>query len=359
MPTVLFSMLDWGLGHTSRCIPLLRLLETKGFNVIVACNSSQKAYLTREKIYCQWLDLEGYGIKYGRSGWLTIVRLFLQFPRILRKMRQEKKLLKTWIDEFKPRFVVSDNRYGFYSEKVPTYFITHQLSLQTGLGKLVNKVANFFLYQQLQPNYLILVPDLSDKPGLAGILSHPRFRPDPPLQFLGPLSRFGASSSRRTPNGSLLILLSGPEPMRSLLEKKLKSQLSSIRQKVILVRGLTDLDDKPFVEHNLTIFNHLGSEHLLHYLNSASVVVSRSGYSSLMDYACLDIHPILIPTPGQGEQQYLAQHFNTMKWGLAFNQKNFQLEDALQSHAKAVFRPYPAFTPTQGDFFDRFGSRED
>lgn len=354
MPTVLFSMLDWGLGHTSRSIPLLRLLEAKGYKILVACNSSQKVYLTREKLHCEWLELEGYGIRYGRTGWLTTLFLFFQIPRIWGRMRQEKKLLNRWIKEFKPRFVVSDNRYGFYSEEVPTYFVTHQLNLQTGLGGLINSIANFFLYQQLQPNYLILVPDLSDKPGLAGTLSHPKIRPEPPLHFIGPLSRFSGSGSRRTPNGSLLILLSGPEPMRSLLEKKLRAQLNGIAKKVILVRGLTDLEDKPIIENNLTIFNHLSSEHLLHYLNSASIVISRSGYSSLMDYVCLGIHPILIPTPGQGEQQYLGRHFNQMKWGLSFPQQNFVLEAALQAHAKAVFRPFPQISPSQGEFFDRF-----
>ena len=350
------SMLDWGLGHTSRCIPLLRLLDSKGFKIIVACNSIQNEFLTKEKLNFEWLELQGYDVQYGRYGWLTTMKLVLQIPKILMRIKQENNLLKGWIQEYQPRFILSDNRYGFSSEEVPTYFITHQLHLNTGLGGLVNRVVSYLLYRKLNKNYLLLIPDLSSKPGFAGKLSHPKNNPDPPLHYMGPLSRFAGNQSRKTPNGSILILLSGPEPMRSILEKKLRKQSKELDSRVILVRGLP-MDTSPEKTiGNLTIFNHLNTEHLLHYLNSASVVISRSGYSSLMDYATLDIHPILIPTPGQGEQIYLGSHFAVQKWALTYTQKSFSLTEALQEFAKAEFRPYPSFNPTEGVVFDRFSN---
>jgi hypothetical protein len=171
---------------------------------------------------------------------------------------------------------------------------------------------------------------------------------------MGPLSRFSGTQSKKTPNGSLLILLSGPEPMRSILEKKIKSQLSAYKGKIILVRGIPEINSNKKSEGNITIFNHLTSEHLLHYLNSATIVISRSGYSSLMDFASLNIHPILIPTPGQQEQVYLGKHFSIQKWSLTYSQKSFSLADALEKHSNTEFRPYPFFTPTDGQVFDRF-----
>ena len=189
-PHVVYGLLDWGLGHTTRSIPIIRHLMKLNCNILVACNSNQKAVLLKEFPEIEYKELEGYELRYATKGWLTILYIILQIPKILIKINRENRWLKGLLLEHKADLVVSDNRYGFYSSKMPSIFITHQLSIRTGLGSVADKLIRFFNYRSIKHFTTCWVPDYAGKENLAGSLSHPDELPSVPVQWLGALSRF-------------------------------------------------------------------------------------------------------------------------------------------------------------------------
>jgi len=160
--------------------------------------------------------------------------------------------------------------------------------------------------------------------GLAGKLSHPERMPDAPTHYIGLLSRMERSQSDETID--LLILLSGPEPQRSILEKMLWEQLRPFQGTFIFVRGLPR-GGSPLGGAN--VYDHLPSRALNEYLSKAKLVVGRSGYSTVMDLVRLQKKSILIPTPGQTEQEYLGKYLTAQRIALCVSQKGFSLMDAL------------------------------
>ena len=158
-PVVVYSLLDWGLGHTTRSIPIIRHLIALNCNVLVACNSNQKLILLKEFPEINYKELEGYELRYATKGWLTILYIILQVPKILIKINKENRWLKGFLLENKADFIVSDNRYGFYSSKIPSIFITHQLSIRTGLGSWADKLVRFFNYRSINHFTACWVPD--------------------------------------------------------------------------------------------------------------------------------------------------------------------------------------------------------
>ena len=119
------------------------------YNVLVACNSNQKLILIKEFPEINYKELDGYRLRYAAKGWLTILYIILQIPKILIQINRENRWLKGLLLENKVDFIVSDNRFGFYSSKIPSIFITHQLSIRTGLGSLADKLIRFFNYRSI------------------------------------------------------------------------------------------------------------------------------------------------------------------------------------------------------------------
>lgn len=338
---VLVAPLDWGLGHTTRCIPIIKELLDQGCKVLVAGPEATKKVIHEEFPDLSFLPLKGYRISLSRkTGWFLGKMLF-QFPRIFNTLSYEKRWLKRIIKTEEIDVVISDNRPGLYSKKILSIYITHQLTIKTNsrLGDFFsNKIHRHFIKKYTA----CWVPD-SRENGLAGELS--RMYPLPQnVVYIGALSRLEKIQSEKTNEYSLVILLSGPEPQRTILEEQLFAQLSSMKIPVLFVRGIPT-GNHPIipVQKNLVVKNYLNSQELNSALNDASLIISRSGYTSIMDYIALQKKALLIATPGQAEQEYLASYLEKKKYFLSVPQQNFDLSKSLELEKNFVY-DIPAFS---------------
>jgi len=294
--------------------------------------------LIKEFPEIEYKELEGYELRYATKGWLTIFYIFLQIPKILIKINRENRWLKGLLLDNKVDFIVSDNRYGFYSSKIPSIFITHQLSIRTGLGLWADKFIRFFNYRSINKFSACWVPDWASNENLAGSLAHPTKLPAIPVQWLGGLSRFEPCIQQMKEKTEILIVLSGPEPQRTLLEKKILDEAILISRPFVLVRGLPGNTEALNTPAHIKVFNYLPTNELNNYLCNAGYVISRSGYTSIMDYMKLGVKAILIPTPGQTEQQVLAIHLQQSNLAVCFQQSEFSLASALEKAAAFSYK---------------------
>ncbi len=327
-PRVLVAPLDWGLGHATRCIPLIHALEAGGCEVLLAADGSIEALLRAEFPHLKILPLKGYHINYGKTGWELVAKLLMQVPAIIEAMDEEHEWLKVAVREHRIDAVISDNRYGLYHEETTSVFITHQLLVKTTLGNAADELLQKLHYQYINAFTECWVPDLPTGPGLAADLSHPKKLPEIPVHYLGPLSRLKGGSASETKH--LLVLLSGPEPQRTLLEESLLLQLERYTDPVVFLRGRPGGSELPAVPSNIQILNHLPAQALEHVMREAHLVVSRCGYSTVMDLLIMGKRSILVPTPGQTEQEYLATHLMDQNLALCIPQSKLKLMNALE-----------------------------
>jgi hypothetical protein len=282
-----------------------------------------------------FLDLPGYGIRYSRRRWTLPFVVLAQVPKILLAIKKERSWVADTAARNRVDAIISDNRFGFVHPSLPSYFITHQLYIQTGLGAVANRLLQRINYRYIRRFTECWVPDVERGLTLAGSLSHPAKLPAIPVRYIGPLSRF--SGGQQKGGTSLLVLLSGPEPQRTLLEKKLLRQLETLKDPVVFVRGLPGSWEKRQLPPHITVHDHLPAADLKEELEAARLVISRCGYSTVMDLVALKKKSILIPTPGQTEQEYLARHLMQQHLALCIPQEEFDLASALN---KAISFPY-------------------
>lgn len=326
---VLVAPLDWGLGHATRCIPQIRQLEEQGAEVWLAGEGPQETLLRAEFPHLPFLPLKGYRIQYSRSGKAMTWKIFQQIPAIKKAIRYENQWLKKMVVDLQFDEVISDNRYGLHHPDINSIIITHQLRIKTGLGSWAEDILQRWHYTYLEKFDQCWIPDLENDLGLAGELSHPKKMPAIPHTYIGPLSRFQLGSVPAKKN-KLLVILSGPEPQRTILEEKIFKDIAHYDGEATVVRGLPSSQTHVPSTGMINIYNHLGSEALNKEMSEAEFIISRSGYSTIMDSFTLGKKCIFIPTPGQTEQEYLASYLQKNGRALCVEQKNFELKIALE-----------------------------
>ncbi|MEO8762451.1 MAG: glycosyltransferase [Bacteroidia bacterium] len=321
---VLLAPLDWGLGHAARCVPLIKQLQQQNNTLVIACTKTQKTFLQNEINNVTYVDLFGYDVRYA-SVLPLWMKICFQMPRLGLVVRKENKWLANYLHANKTDVVVSDNRFGFYNKSVESIFITHQLNIQTPvLKKVVNDINKYFI----KKFNAVWIPDYAEKEKrLSGELSTPK-KTIENTAFIGVLSRFKKVESIEKKH-DVLILLSGPEPQRTLLEEKLISVFTNSTYKIALVRG-NSIPLKNKLPVNFSVINVASSNQLQELFNSSKKIICRSGYSTLMDLHAQNLTALLIPTPGQTEQEYLA-HYWQQKFNCIFlEQKNITIENIRQ-----------------------------
>lgn len=334
---ILVAPLDWGLGHATRCVPIVYELLKQKCEVWLAAEGPQKALLTQEFPALPFLDLPGYRVKYGRSGPATIWRIIGQSGKMFSAIRQENNWLKKMVDEHQFDAVISDNRYGLYHKAIPSIFITHQLTIKSPLGKWSERLLQKKNYSYINRFTECWVPD-DREDGLAGELSHPLKKPVIPLRYMGLLSRFKKNETKVDRPGKLLIVLSGPEPQRSILENKIVNEVVHYPGPAIVVRGLPAAANLIPSTNTIKFYNHLPADELNQEMISAEHIISRSGYSTVMDIMRLGKKSILIPTPGQTEQEYLADYLLQKQQAFCVTQDKFSLDICLQQAKSFPYR---------------------
>ncbi len=332
---ILIAPLDWGLGHATRCIPIIATLIQQNCTVIVAAEGTVKTLLQKEFPHVIIIELKGYRVKYSRNKYWMPVKLVLQLPKILFRIYAENRWLKKAVKEYSIHAVISDNRMGLFHAKIPTVYITHQLKIKTG-NRFTENIAQKIHYHYINKFSACWVPDTEGALNLAGALSHPAILPNVPVTYLGPLSRFEKTGVES--KYDLCIILSGPEPQRTVFEKIIFQELHKIEGKICLVRGLPGETEMPALNNSsIEIHNHLAAAELNSIVMQSKMIISRCGYSTVMDLVKLQKKAILVPTPGQTEQEYLGTYLQDQKLFYTVAQNSFSLPDALKNATAFAF----------------------
>ncbi|MEX2595983.1 MAG: glycosyltransferase [Salibacteraceae bacterium] len=300
---ILIAPLHWGLGHAARCIPLIRKELDRGNEVLIAANDGPEALLHAHFPELEVVEIPFMVITYPADG--NMMRhFFWRGPKFLWNIWKEHAHLKTLIKKHQITKVISDGRFGLWNRSVFSVFVHHQIEIKTPRFQgLVNWLNRWVMNQYDE----VWIPDFNKKPGLAGELSHPAKMPKRFL-YIGPLSRFQAPLSKTGKwVWDAVAIVSGPEPQRSLFEVDVVRRYLESGQRLLLLRGKPHETDEKNLD-NIKIVNHLNDHELYQALSQAKKVISRSGYSTIMDFYVLGVNEVeWHPTPGQTEQEYLAK----------------------------------------------------
>lgn len=335
---ILVTPLNWGLGHATRCIPVIRELLAQGCEVIIGSSGASVLLLKNEFPQLHHIEAPAYTISYSRRKWFFPFKLMLQYPKLKKQVKIENKWLQEVVDRYSIDAVISDNRFGMYHRKVLSVIITHQLAIKTGLGALANYFAQKKNYAYIRNFSACWIPDYPDKPGLAGTLSHPQNQLSIPFSYTGPLTRFIHKETAEIKN-HLLIILSGPEPQRTILENKILSDIHRYNGTAAIVRGLPGSASLIPSSNSIQVYNHLSAEELNKEMLKAEYIISRTGYSTIMDIAALGKKSILIPTPGQSEQEYLGKLCTEQQTALVISQNKFSFLKAVAEAGHYHYKP--------------------
>lgn len=336
--TILVAALNWGLGHATRCIPIIDALQAKGVQVVLASDGAALALWRAHYPQLPWVELASYNIQYPSGN--MIWNIARQIPQILKAIRAEKQQTAAIIQKYAIDAIISDNRYGLRAATVPSVFVGHQLHLILPywvIPPMVNA-----LHQRLIAAFdACWVPDRAGADNLAGKLAHP---PLNNTQYLGTLSRFSAVAPL-PPQWDILVVLSGPEPQRQYLEAALQEQLSTLPYKSLIVRGKPSSQQLKQIGPQLYQQDFMSQAALQATFAQSQWLITRSGYSTLLDLAALQVAPpLLIPTPGQTEQEYLAERL--AQQGRCITQKQDQLDVKTGIAALSKLTPHPLTPPS-------------
>jgi predicted glycosyltransferase len=337
---ILVCPLDWGIGHATRCTAVIRQLQAQGAEVVIAADGRPLNFLREAFPELQSVRFPGYIVRYPEKQSMAVAML-RQTPFLLRSIAREHRELKNLIRQFRIDGVISDNRFGLWNRNVPNVYMTHQIRIKAP-GSL--KFAEPFL-QRVHRSYIdrydeCWIPDLEGETNLSGDLAHSSPRPRN-ARYVGLLSRFSdsglkspsASSSGQPPE--MLVMISGPEPQRTLFENLVIAQ---IRQHpglpAVLLRGIPGESTYDPKIPGLKIYSHLPDEQIRELILSARSILCRPGYSTLMDLVTLGRGAWLVATPGQTEQEYLSQHLPARLPFQSMSQENFKLDEVLKNPGK-------------------------
>lgn len=315
---ILISPLDWGLGHASRVIPIIDRLLEQGDKVIIAGGGLSLLLLQKQFPTLESIKIPSFKMKYS-AGKSQVWAVIKAFPKLIYYSIREHRALKRIVEEENIDFIISDNRFGLYHKSVPSAYITHQLLIKLPKGWTWLEPFAAFVHRCIINKFTeCWVPDYEEvEHSLAGELSHPAKLPKN-VKYIGVLSRFNLSERSVGTHGScvsnqILAILSGAEPQRTIFENELLTSLqNNPSENIILIKGKIEAEQKITKVGKVTVYNYMNTEQLQEHIMKADEIICRSGYSSIMDLYALGKlkNATLIPTPGQSEQEYLAEYIS-------------------------------------------------
>lgn len=345
MGHVLVSPLNWGLGHSTRDIPIIRELLRNGHEVTVGTSGNALALLKRECPECNFILFKDYPAPYSSTRFF-LPKFVASIPILLRALARERKRLEEILSENRFDLILSDNRMGVYSHRVPSYFITHQLrfSLPAYLYpfEMLTIPVNSFFHTKYQG---VIVPDINPNgsdSNLSGKLC--RSNMDVTNQrtyFAGILT--STTKSCVEEDLDYLVIVSGPEPQRSKLEEIVLRQVCRLPGEKVVLLGSPQKERHERLDPHTTVHSYVSNEEKVELMNRARFVISRSGYTTMMEMAELEKrHGLFIPTPGQTEQEYLSRYYIRKGWFLSRSQYRLNLrEDVVEAMGYRGFPDVP------------------
>lgn len=309
------------MGHATRCIPIIKALIKADFEPVLASDGEALVLLQKEFPSLKSYTLPSYKIRYAKSGKNLKFKLLFSVPSVFLAVKKEHKVTEEIIQKENIKGIISDNRFGVYAKNIPSVYITHQLTVLSGFTTKITSAIHQKIIQKFDECW---VPDIEGNTNLSGELGHLKSR-NFNLKYIGVLSRFQPHKIDEIYD--VLVVLSGVEPQRTLLETKLLKELQNYNGRVLFVRGVLKNSTKIIASTTIEIKDYLLTEALENAINSSKLVIARSGYSTIMDLAVLEKKAFFIPTPGQYEQAYLANILSEKKITPFVKQAHFKIKD--------------------------------
>lgn len=323
---ILICPLEWGLGHASRVIPVARRLREMNHNVMIGAGESLKSFFAAELPEFPFIVFPGFKPRYSVF-FPQYLAIALQFPVLVFHIVRERIILKKIVKKFNIQLLISDNRFGLWHKKITSVYITHMPLIPFPKFLKFLEGAGAFLHQLIISKYSwCLIPDLPGELNISGRLTHLKTLPSNSV-FTGLLSRFSGKiipDQNHIKKEFNLILLSGPEPQKSILKRKLVRLLEVREQETIILTGNPEKTTSSVTAGKVTLYNHLPAHELEQLISSSKSIIARSGYSTIMDLIALNRSALLIPTPGQTEQEYLAKYLSEKGWFSMVTQKELK-----------------------------------
>ena len=326
---VIVAPLNWGLGHASRCIPVIHWLIQHCAQVIIASDGESLELLKKEFPQLTFESCPGYNIRYKYEN--ILVNMLMALPTMIRAVNREKAIVKSLSQKYNANVILSDNRLGCRTKKTRNYYITHQINILHP-NKLIASLGSALHQWFIKKFDTCFVPDYEGERAICPALSSGK---DIKAVYIGPLTRIRKFDLPKKTD--ICVILSGPEPQRSKLESLLLTVLNTLNTyKICFVRGTEIGSPTVKSENHISMINILPSQQIETLLNTSKILIARSGYSTIMDIHLLDINAILIPTPGQTEQEYIADVIkNDYKYYIINQNETKKLPEIIESMIKS------------------------
>ncbi len=348
MGSVLVSPLNWGLGHATRDIPIIRELLHFGHEVTVAATGNALLSLRREFPACRFIDAPDYPAPYD-TGNLLLIRLLMSLPAMLTLLAAERRCVAKIVAQDRYDLIISDSRPGMYSDTVPSLFMTHQVHYHLPFAIWPAEILGLGMNRVLFDKFRrVIVPDNPPGPmALAGKLSHPVLASSyPHLYFSGILAT--ARTMDLPQDLDYLFIISGPEPQRTIFERIVLPRLGSLPGTKVVLLGSPAGAGTRSPDPETTIISYASTEEKIALLNRAKFIVCRPGYTTMMELAEIGKrHALFVPTPGQTEQEYLSDYYRKQGW--FFSQAQDRLDLPRDIAAAAGFAGFPEMPATAGN----------
>jgi uncharacterized protein (TIGR00661 family) len=318
---ILICPLEWGLGHAGRMVPLAKRLSELNQNIIFGSGEEHLCFFRKEVPGATYIHFPGFRINYSHFLPQYLI-ILLNTPVLLYHIILEHKKLKKVIREYSIDIVISDSRIGLWNSEIKTVFVTHQLRIMFPPPFRLLEFTGRILIRSIVRKYkFCFVPDLEGELNVSGKLSHGILLPEN-VRYIGILSRLERTSLPNNPHsGKSLVILSGPEPQRSVIKQKLINIFLNNGMPVVVLEGKPAETDESYSIKNITCFNHLSHDKTINLINESETIITRAGYTTIMELISLGRSALLIPTYGQTEQEYLADHLSQNGWFRSVTQK--------------------------------------
>jgi spore coat polysaccharide biosynthesis predicted glycosyltransferase SpsG len=328
---ILICPLEWGLGHAGRMVPLAKRLLQLNHNIFFGSGEEHLDFLKKEIPEATFINFPGFRINYSRYIAQYII-ILLKSPLLLYHIFHEHNTLKRIIKDYSIDIVISDNRIGLWNSEIKTVFVTHQLRIPFPKPFRFLEFIGIQITRSIIRRYsCCFVPDLNGELNVSGRLSH-GFRLPVNVRYIGILSRFSDQNNDvNSISGKCTAILSGPEPQRTILQQKLIKILISTGKPAIILEGKPGKVFKSYCLNNIVCYNHLPDNETIKLLKESDTIITRSGYTTIMELISLGRNALLIPTPGQTEQEYLAEYLSQKGWFTFVTQRDLDENNLISS----------------------------
>lgn len=348
MAHIFVSPLSWGLGHATRDVPIIQELLKHNHRITIASSGPSIVFLKQEFPQCDFIYFLDYPPPYTRSRFF-IAKFTAYIPIIIHAIHVEERKARQLFEENKYDLIISDNRFGVYSHDVPSFLISHQLRFSAPkILSFAEEWAQTF-NSRFHKNFTrVIVPDNSpDTVSLSGTLScNTRKATQERIYYAGILSSIRKVNVEE--DIDFLISVSGPEPQRTMLEEVMFKQVQKLPGKKMMLLGKPAEKREYKMDDSTTVKSHASREEMSVLMNRAKFIISRSGYTTMMEIAELGKKQCLfIPTPGQTEQEYLSQYYQEKGWFYSKSQYSLDILKDVEEAKK--YSGFPAMPGSQSN----------